>query len=134
MDILNPDQRSRCMSRIRGKNTKPELKLRKALWAVGLRYRLKNQLPGRPDIVFPGKKVAIFIDGCFWHRCPEHFKAPVQNAEFWAKKIERNVERDREVEQQLIAIGWHILRFWEHDIRVSPETCISRVLNTIAKQ
>ncbi|MCG8037119.1 MAG: very short patch repair endonuclease [Candidatus Thiodiazotropha taylori] len=127
MDVLTPEQRSHCMSRIQGKNTKPELTLRKALWAAGHRYRLKNRLPGRPDIVFPSKKVAIFIDGCFWHKCPEHFQAPASNSKFWADKINRNVERDREVEQLLIDRGWQILRFWEHEVRDSPEACISKV-------
>ncbi len=126
-DVLTKTQRSRCMSAIRGKNTKPELVLRKALWTAGLRYRLRNNLPGRPDIIFPSKKIAVFVDGCFWHRCPEHFQAPEHNAQFWADKIARNVKRDREVEQQLSTMGWRVLRFWEHEILDSPEACVSRI-------
>lgn len=114
-----------------GKNTKPELVLRKALWAVGLRYRLRSNLPGRPDIIFPGKKVAIFVDGCFWHQCPEHFQAPEHNAEFWANKIARNVERDRQVDRQLTAMGWHVQRIWEHEVRDSLDACVSLIRSLI---
>src|SRR3990167_909880 len=94
MDVLNPEQRSYCMSRIKGKNTKPEVALRKALWGLGFRYRIKSRLPGKPDIVFPALKVAIFVDGCFWHKCPEHYISPKTRVDFWEKKISGNVERD----------------------------------------
>ncbi len=87
-------QRSRCMSRIRGRDTHPELLVRKALWRRGFRFRLKNRLPGRPDIVFGSAKVAVFIDGCFWHACPEHGVKPSANARFWHSKLEGNVQRD----------------------------------------
>src|SRR4051794_33740524 len=95
-DVLNPEQRSRCMSRIKGKNTKPELMLRKALWAAGLRYRLHTRLPGRPDLTFSGSRVVVFVDGCFWHSCPKHRTTPKTNAAFWNAKIGRNTARDRE--------------------------------------
>lgn len=131
MDVLSPKQRSRCMSRIRGEDTKPEMTLRKALWAAGLRYRLRSSLPGRPDIVFPGKKVVIFVDGCFWHKCSEHFQAPSNNARFWADKIARNVERDRQVDRQLTEMGWHVLRIWEHEVRDSRDACVSRIRSLI---
>lgn len=85
-DVMTPEQRSRCMSHVRGKDTKPELLLRRALWKKGLRYRLFNKLPGRPDILFIRKRVAIFVDGCFWHGCPEHGTQPRSNADFWKKK------------------------------------------------
>lgn len=127
MDVLTPKQRRRCMSSIRGRDTKPELILRKALWAQGLRYRLNNRLPGRPDIIFPGKKLAIFVDGCFWHRCPLHFQAPEANSLFWAEKIGRNVDRDREVDQRLRAQGWQVLRVWEHEIHESVAACVTRI-------
>lgn len=132
-DVLTTEQRSHCMSSIRGKNTKPELVLRKALWAAGLQYRLKNRLPGRPDIIFPGMKIAIFVDGCFWHKCPEHFQAPAQNARFWADKIARNVERDQEANLQLEAEGWRVIRLWEHEVRDSPGSCVSRIRKLIKK-
>jgi len=122
------------MSRIRGENTKPELMLRKALRAAGMRYRLKNKLPGRPDIIFPGKRVAVFVDGCFWHRCPEHFQAPLRNALFWDDKISRNEKRDRKVDEQLSAMGWRILRIWEHEVRGSPQASVLRIRELMDKE
>lgn len=116
-DVLNKAQRSHCMSRIRGRDTKPELLLRKALWAAGMRYRLKSRLPGKPDIVFPGKRLAIFVDGCFWHGCPEHSQRPATNADFWEKKLSSNMQRDQKVNSELAAQGWRVLRFWEHEIK-----------------
>ncbi|WP_223146796.1 very short patch repair endonuclease [Methylomonas fluvii] len=86
-DVLSKRQRSFCMSRIRDKNTKPELALRKALWNAGLRYRLKSDLLGRPDLYFPGRRLVIFVDGCFWHGCPEHCQMPVENRAFWEEKL-----------------------------------------------
>lgn len=109
------------MSRIRGSDTKPEILLRKELWARGMRYRLKyrvngRMLIGRPDLVFPGKRLAVFVDGCFWHGCPEHATKPKKNAEFWKNKLKRNVERDEEVSESLRQQGWIVMRIWEHDI------------------
>lgn len=118
-DVLSESQRSSCMSKIRGKDTKPEMSLRRALWGVGLRYRLKNKykLPGRPDIIFPRKKVVVYVDGCFWHRCPLHFQAPTGNKDFWKNKIDGNVERDRRYNEIILAMGWTVLRVWEHEIK-----------------
>lgn len=94
-DVLTKEQRSYCMSQIRGKNTKPEVILRKALWSMGYRYRIKNKLPGKPDLIYPSLKVAIFVDGCFWHKCPKHFQPPKTRQIFWENKINANVERDK---------------------------------------
>lgn len=127
-DVLSSSQRKYCMSRIQGKNTKPELRLRKALWACGLRYRLKNKRPGRPDLVFPGIKLAVFVDGCFWHSCPLHFKMPETNQTFWQEKISRNKLRDKEVNHLLKAEGWRALRFWEHEVKTDLSGCVERVL------
>ena len=96
-DVLSRAQRSYCMSRIRGRDTSPEVRLRKELWRRGLRYRLSSKLPGKPDLVFPACQTAVFVDGCFWHRCPQHFTAPRSNADFWRRKVDANVERDRRV-------------------------------------
>merc|ERR1711879_636225 len=93
-DVLTKEQRSYCMSQIRGKNTKPEVILRKALWSMGHRYRIKNKLPGKPDLVYPSLKVVIFVDGCFWHKCPKHYQPPKTRPLFWEKKINANAERD----------------------------------------
>jgi len=130
-DVLTKAQRSRCMSAIRGKDTKPEILLRKALWHKGYRYRLKNRLPGRPDIVFPTERVAVFVDGCFWHGCPEHYQKPATNVEFWREKIRKNKQRDEEINALLKSQGWKVLRFWEHEVRDNPDACARQVINTL---
>jgi DNA mismatch endonuclease, patch repair protein len=115
MDVHSPTQRSYNMSRIRDKNTRPEEIIRKLLWGHGYRYRLHSRdLPGKPDIVFPGRKKALFIHGCFWHRhdC-RYFKWPGTNAEFWKQKIEGNVERDHKNYDSLNKSGWCCLVIWE---------------------
>ena len=131
VDVLTPAQRKYCMSRIRGKDTKPEIVLRKLLWAAGYRYRLKNRLPGRPDIIFPGSKLAIFIDGCFWHGCPKHAVMPKTNRAFWRRKLYRNMERDREVNQQLRKMGWRVVRLWEHQVDAKPDRCSAMIVNIL---
>ena len=120
-DVLSPSQRSRCMSRNKGRDTGPEISLRRSCWAIGLRYRLHTKLPGRPDIVFPGAKVVVFVDGCFWHGCPEHYVAPKTRQEFWRAKRESNRQRDRKVNDALDSAGWHVLRIWEHDLRTKDQ-------------
>ena len=120
------------MSNIRGKNTGPELKLRKLLWSHGIRgYRIHYNLPGKPDIVFTKKKIAIFIDGCFWHKCPICFQEPETRKEFWMKKIQSNVERDDKVNLQLKSDGWTVMRFWEHDVRKNPEAIVKHISGKI---
>jgi len=109
--------RSENMSRIRGKDTGPERTLRRALWAAGLRYRLNTDLPGRPDIAFPSKRLAVFVDGCFWHGCPEHYSSPSENAVFWAKKLRDNALRDTKVDGQLRSSGWAVCHVWQHELR-----------------
>lgn len=126
-DVLTAAQRRYCMSRIRGKDTKPETVLRSTLWRHGLRYRVKNKLPGRPDIVFSGRNTVVFIDGCFWHMCPQHFSMPEKNRVFWKKKLRRNVARDREVSASLKKLGWKVIRIWEHEIVDHLERCVVRV-------
>lgn len=127
MDVLDASQRKRCMSSIKGKNTGPEVALRKSLWNRGLRYRLKNKLPGKPDIVFPGAKLAIFVDGCFWHLCPRHGKIPGTNSDFWKTKLNANVVRDKRNNLELEQLGWHVIRIWEHEIRLDAEEVAQRV-------
>jgi len=130
-DVLTKVQRSRCMSAIRGKDTKPEILLRKTLWYKGYRYRLKNRLSGRPDIVFPTERVAVFVDGCFWHGCPEHYQKPATNAAFWREKIRKNTQRDKEVNALLNSEGWKVLRFWEHAVKDNPEACAHQVIKAL---
>jgi len=126
-DRLSSVARSRLMGRVRHEGTTPEILLRQALWAAGLRYRLKMSkgLPGSPDILFPGAKVAIFVDGCFWHGCPVHGTLPKTRTEFWRAKISRNRERDAHVDVKLVARGWQVVRLWEHQIRDDLSTCVT---------
>ena len=125
---MTREQRSRCMSRIRNKDTGPELVLRQALWRRGLRYRLHSKLPGKPDIVFKGRQVAVFVDGCFWHGCPLHGVKPKQNDAFWSDKLTKNRMRDEKVNSDLQALGWTVVRVWEHEIRDDVETAANRVV------
>lgn len=122
------------MSRIRGINSKPELKLRKALWEQRLRgYRLHVKITGKPDIVFTKKKTAIFVDGCFWHRCPVCFVRPKSNNEYWDKKIQRNTTRDAEVSQTLQAEGYRVVRLWEHDVLKNTQYCVNIIQEALEK-
>ncbi len=105
------------MSRIKGKNTTPEIRLRQALWRAGLRYRLHMKIEGiRPDLVFPARRLALFIDGCFWHGCPDHYVSPRTRSEFWSAKLAANTERDRIQTLRLLQAGWQVLRLWEHEV------------------
>lgn len=130
-DVLTQAQRQYCMGRIRGKDTKPELALRRTLWALGYRYRVHSKLPGRPDILFINKKVAVFVDGCFWHCCPSHFTMPKTNTEFWRKKLAGNRRRDRAVSVKLHRLGFKVIRIWEHEIRKSPINPIGRIVKQL---
>lgn len=131
IDVLTPEQRRLNMSRIRGTNTKPERLLRSALHAKGLRYTLhRRDLPGCPDIVFTRRKVAVFVDGCFWHGCPKHSVKPKTNRRFWLEKISANRKRDKKVTKQLRILGWKVVRVWEHDLN---NTGIHRVVRMIKR-
>nr|WP_269745099.1 very short patch repair endonuclease [Pseudomonas fluorescens] len=109
--------RSHNMSKVRGRDTAPEMLLRKKLWHLGYRFRVNFRVAGiRPDIVFTSSKLAVFVDGCFWHGCPRHYVMPRTRSEFWSKKLEANTTRDRKQTVALIASGWRVLRFWEHEV------------------
>jgi DNA mismatch endonuclease (patch repair protein) len=129
-----PISRSENMRRIKSKDTSIEILLRKELWKRGLRYR-KNvkDVFGKPDIVFKGKKVAIFADSEFWHGkyLMEGKYIPQTNTEFWVEKIKRNIERDKEVNKKLKNDGWTVLRFWESDIRKKLSECIVMIEETL---
>jgi DNA mismatch endonuclease (patch repair protein) len=123
--------RSEQMSRVRGKHTEPERLLRAALWAAGMRYRLHARTPvGRPDLVFCGPKVAVFIDGCFWHGCPLHYARPRSREEFWATKLKTNVDRDARQSAALASAGWRVVRLWEHEVVEDLAGCVCRVEGT----
>ncbi|WP_089376365.1 very short patch repair endonuclease [Methylobacillus rhizosphaerae] len=122
MDNLTKEKRSKIMRSIKSKNTKPELLVRKLLTQLGYRYRLhKKDLPGKPDIVFPGRKKAIFIHGCFWHGHPNCLIAKIPDNEFWQKKIQNNIQRDEKQYQELILLGWRVLILWECELRDSKK-------------
>lgn len=115
-DIVEPHVRSRMMSGIKGKNSKPEVLVRRLLFAAGLRFRLhRRDLPGTPDIVLPGRRIAIFVHGCFWHAhsgC-RYFKLPTTRPEFWSAKLQGNAERDQKSITSLMSLGWRVLCVWE---------------------
>lgn len=122
MDVVAPSAgRRRNMRAIRRSETKPEVRLRSALHRAGLRFRkdlrldLADRVSVRPDIVFTRHRVAVFVDGCFWHRCPEHGSAPRVNTAYWAPKLDRTVARDAEQTAVLQEAGWLVVRIWEHE-------------------
>lgn len=132
MDVLTPSQRSYNMKRIPSKDTKPEVQLRKALWRRGLRYRKNYRfLPGSPDIALTHQKIAIFVDGDFWH-AKDHQEHPGEQIrtrpEYWVPKLTRNVEHDKEVNDALTEAGWLVLRFWESDIKKDLNGCVNKIL------
>src|SRR3954454_10292884 len=122
------------MSRQASKDTGVELAVRRLLHAAGLRYRVEYPVPGMPrrriDVAFPRAKVAVLIDGCFWHGCPEHATQPKANADWWRHKLDRNMARDRETTEHLLATGWTVLRFWEHmpaeEVAAAVRTAVDR--------
>ncbi|GAB3564503.1 very short patch repair endonuclease [Arthrobacter alkaliphilus] len=123
-DFMSPEQRSVHMSKIRSKDTKPELLLRQKLHALGYRYRLHDRrLPGRPDLVFAGRGKVIFVHGCFWHghSCPVGSRLPKSNTEFWSAKRARNQERDALQLPLLADLGWEVLVVWECEVKTDPE-------------
>lgn len=117
MDNRTVEQRSRNMRAVKNKDTDLELILRKELWRTGLRYRVHYKMLGHPDIVFPGLKVVVFCDGCFWHGCPKCKEIPDQNQSFWLAKIQKNKQRDAFVTQELTKQGWLVLRYWGCEIK-----------------
>lgn len=117
----------------RGTDTGPELALRRLLHARGWRYRVNHRVnvgesSVRPDVVFTRRRVAVFVDGCFWHGCPQHMSWPKSNEDFWRQKIERNMRRDQEQDRLLKSAGWRVVRIWEHE---PLEDALSRVEGTV---
>lgn len=139
-DVLTPDQRRRSMQHNRGR-TKPERLVGSIFWRRGCRYLTASGyrsltgrgLPGSPDLVFSRSRVVVFVDGCFWHGCPDCKGVPVQSGRFWADKIQRNRIRDAHVTQTLIRSGWNVFRLWEHDLRDTRrlEQAVSRIVKAV---
>ncbi len=136
MDVLNKEQRHKAMSRIKSKDTSIELALRKELWARGYRYRKNYKaLPGTPDIVLTKYKIVIFCDGELFHGKDWEVLKPKllngNNPDFWVKKIERNMERDRNNEKKLLFMGWTVIRFWGNDIMKDTKQCVKIIEEVI---
>ncbi|MBM4795038.1 very short patch repair endonuclease [Streptomyces sioyaensis] len=127
--------RRRNMQAIRSRDTKPEQRIRRLVHAQGLRYRVSARplpdLRRTADMVFRPAKVAVFIDGCYWHGCPEHYVPPRTNSGYWSEKVTRNVTRDRDTDQQLTSAGWLVLRFWEHE---PAELCADKIATTVIQR
>lgn len=128
-DIYSKQKRSLIMSSIRSRGNKAtELVIVSLLRQNGIRgWRRHLPLPGCPDFAFGREKVAVFVDGCFWHGCPIHFKMPKSNCAFWAERIHRNMQRDRRVVRQLRAKGWSVIKVWQHDLRGSQRAFLARL-------
>ncbi len=133
MDNLTPEQRKKNMQRIRSKDTSIEIRLRKAVWHEGIRYRKNyNKLPGKPDIAITKYRIAIFCDSTFFHgRDFETRKKPSTNREYWDAKIRRNIERDRENDRIIRAMGWTVLRFWDTEINKNLEGCLQTIKEAV---
>lgn len=133
MDRHTPEQRSKNMTAIKSTGSKEEVALGKAMWKKGLRYRKNDKTVfGKPDFTFKKYKVAVFVDSEFFHgKDWETRKKPATNVEFWEKKITRNIERDKEVNEHLLANGWKVLRFWSKDVKKNLNECVEEVIKTI---
>jgi DNA mismatch endonuclease (patch repair protein) len=134
MDDRSPQARTRTMAAIRSTNTSPEMRLRRALHARGVRYRLGQAVHAggrkvKPDLVFKGRRLAVFVDGCFWHGCPEHCRRPNSNTDYWGPKLDRNLARDAATNAALAEAGWVVVRVWEHE---DPATVADRVATLLA--
>lgn len=130
-DIFNKKKRSEIMSKVKNKDSKIEVEFRKKLWKEGFRYR-KNATNyfGKPDLALPKYKTVIFIDSCFWHGCPKHCRLPESNTEFWKNKIERNRQRDKEVDKYYRNINWNVIRAWEHQLKkIDISVIIKKIKN-----
>jgi DNA mismatch endonuclease (patch repair protein) len=121
MDRLNPEQRRRTMRAVRSSRTSLEDQLAHELWTRGFRYR-RNQvgLFGRPDFSNQRRRLVVFVDSCFWHGCPVHYRAPTSNVQYWSEKLERNRMRDSAVDAYYAGRGWTSIRVWEHDLKLDP--------------
>lgn len=128
-ELVTPVRR-RIMQSNRSRDTRPEIRLRQELYALGLRYRVAQRpIAGfrrTADVVFRPTKIAVFVDGCFWHSCPQHGSLPLRNRDYWVSKLDRNVRRDAETNSVLEAHGWEVIRVWEHEVAAEAATRIAR--------
>ncbi len=132
MDKLTKEQRRKNMQAVKNKNSKIENLVCNALWNKGIKYRRNvASLHGKPDIAIKKYKIAIFIDSCFWHKCPVHYKIPAVNIKFWDKKITGNMLRDEEINTYYRMNNWNIIRIWEHQLKNDFENTIDEIINFI---
>jgi DNA mismatch endonuclease, patch repair protein len=121
------------MKRVPQRDTSTEIHLRRALWKNGLRYRKQRKVAGTtPDIAFVGAKVAVFVDGCYWHGCPQHYVAPKSNRDFWKNRLAQNQNRDARDTLRLQAAGWRVLRFWECEVLRQTDEVVARVKEAVS--
>jgi DNA mismatch endonuclease (patch repair protein) len=130
-DSISPARRSALMARVRTRDTQPELALRRALWRAGLRgWRCHPKgIPGRPDLAWAGRRVAVFVDGAFWHGHPAYYRG--QSGAFWDAKIAKNRERDERVNRQLEGSGWRVVRLWDFEVATDSSACVDRVRSAL---
>ena len=135
MDTVSTETRSRMMRAVRSKNTKPEVLLRRTLWGMGIRgYRIhRTDIFGQPDLSFIGKKIAVFVDGAFWHGHPDKYWQG-RSGEYWDKKIARNIERDEEVNAALESQGWAVVRVWDFEVLNNPGEAADKVKQLVTRQ
>lgn len=131
-DTYDSETRSRVMRQVKGRDTKPELILRHALWSRGLRgYRLhRKDVPGKPDVAFLGRRVAVFVDGAWWHGHPDKWWVG-RSGEYWDRKVQGNIDRDRRVDDELGSMGWTVVRFWDFEVLADPERCCEKVASAL---
>ena len=136
MDTFTPTERSDIMRRVHSRDTSPELALRRALWAANLKgYRVSPpSVPGKPDVAYIGKQIAVFVDGCFWHGCPKCYRRPSSNEAYWDAKVARNRQRDKMCTARLRRAGWSVLRCWEHDVAADVDKCVRKVQRTMQRR
>lgn len=130
-DKVSSKVRSRIMSRIQKYDSKPELLVRRELWRRGYRYRLYAKLPGTPDLIFARARVVVFINGCFSHGCPKHYRPPKSRREYWIPKLERNKARDKAATGKLRRMGWCVLTIWECDAIKAPQNAADKIAKKV---
>jgi len=128
VDNLTKEQRSRTMSRIRSKWTQQEKRVHNYLNKMKVEHIMHPKIDGNPDIIFPRKKIAVFLHGCFWHKCQKHYKAPKSHAGYWLPKIQKTLERDKKNAKILKNKGWRVVRIWEHEMKYNLERAIEKIV------
>jgi DNA mismatch endonuclease (patch repair protein) len=131
-DTYDAETRSRVMRRVKGRDTKPEIALRRVLWSSGFRgYRLhRRDVPGKPDVAYLGRRVAIFVDGAWWHGHPDKWW-PGRSGDYWDRKVQGNIDRDRRIDAELDSMGWTVVRLWDFEVLADPERCCAKVASAL---